>query len=194
MSGLKGQTTSRCAWVDLSKPDYVAYHDEEWGVPQLDDNKLLEALCLEGAQAGLSWYTILKKREGYREAFSQFNLVEVASYSESDISLLLSDSRIVRHEGKIRSVVNNAKASMRAAAELGSLKEFIWSTWADCSGDQRYKMFSSRMKKAGFKFVGPKTLEAFAQAVGLVNDHSQKCFRYPVIKSLIERSRPTSHL
>jgi DNA-3-methyladenine glycosylase I len=194
MSGLKGQTTSRCSWVDLSKPDYVAYHDEEWGVPQLDDNKLLEALCLEGAQAGLSWYTILKKREGYREAFSQFNLVEVASYSESDISLLLSDSRIVRHEGKIRSVVSNAKASMRAASELGSLKEFIWSTWTDCSGDQRYKMFSSRMKKAGFKFVGPKTLEAFAQAVGLVNDHSQQCFRYPVIKSLIERSRPTSHL
>ena len=130
MSGMEGQTTARCAWVDLSKPDYVAYHDEEWGVPQLDDNKLLEALCLEGAQAGLSWYTILKKREGYREAFSQFNLVAAASYSESDISLLLSDSRIVRHEGKIRSVVSNAKAGLRCVSELGSFKAFIWSTWA----------------------------------------------------------------
>ena len=190
MSGMGGQTTARCAWVDLSKPDYVAYHDEEWGVPQLDDNKLLEALCLEGAQAGLSWYTILKKREGYREAFSQFNLVEAASYSESDISLLLSDSRIVRHEGKIRSVVSNAKAGLRCVSELGSFKAFIWSTWACCSGDQPYKIFSERMKKAGFKFVGPKTLESFAQAIGLVNHHSQKCFRYPVIESLRQNSYP----
>jgi DNA-3-methyladenine glycosylase I len=188
---MKSQTAVRCAWVDLSKPDYVAYHDEEWGVPQLDDNKLFEALCLEGAQAGLSWYTILKKREGYREVFSQFNLIEVASYSESDISALLSDSRIVRHEGKIRSVLSNAKVGLRCASELGSFREFIWNTWAGCSGDQRYKIFSSRMKKAGFKFVGPKTLEAFSQATGLVNDHSSECFRYPIINSLIERSNPT---
>ena len=188
---IKGQTTVRCDWVDLSKPDYVAYHDEEWGVPQLDDNRLLEALCLEGAQAGLSWYTILKKREGYREAFSQFNAVEVTSYSESEINMLLSDSRIVRHEGKIRSVVSNAKAALRCASELGSFRKFIWTTWAECSGDQRYKIFSKRMKKAGFKFVGPKTLESFAQAIGLVNDHSPECFRYPIIKSLIEKSSPT---
>ena len=188
---IKGQTTVRCDWVDLSKPDYVAYHDEEWGVPQLDDNRLLEALCLEGAQAGLSWYTILKKREGYREAFSQFNLVEVTSYSESDINMLLSDSRIVRHEGKIRSVVSNAKAALRCASELGSFRKFIWTTWAECLGDQRYKIFSKRMKKAGFKFVGPKTLESFAQTVGLVNDHSPECFRYHIIKSLIESSSPT---
>ena len=185
------QATIRCDWVDLSKPDYVAYHDEEWGVPQLDDNRLLEALCLEGAQAGLSWYTILKKRQGYREAFSQFNLVEVTSYSESDINMLLSDSRIVRHEGKIRSVVSNAKAALRCASELGSFRKFIWTTWVECSGHQRYKIFSKRMKKAGFKFVGPKTLESFAQAIGLVNDHSPECFRYPIIKSLIERSSPT---
>ena len=188
---IKGQTTVRCDWVDLSKPDYVAYHDEEWGVPQLDDNRLLEALCLEGAQAGLSWYTILKKRQGYREAFSQFNLVEVTSYSESEINMLLSDSRIVRHEGKIRSVVSNAKAALRCASELGSFRKFIWTTWAECSGDQRYKIFSKLMKKAGFKFVGPKTLESFAQAIGLVNDHSPECFRYPIIKSLIESSSPT---
>ena len=185
------QATIRCDWVDLSKPDYVAYHDEEWGVPQLDDNRLLEALCLEGAQAGLSWYTILKKRQGYREAFSQFNLVEVTSYSESEINMLLSDSRIVRHEGKIRSVVSNAKAALRCASELGSFRKFIWTTWVECSGHQRYKIFSKRMKKAGFKFVGPKTLESFAQAIGLVNDHSPECFRYPIIKSLIERSSPT---
>ena len=188
---IKGQTTVRCDWVDLSKPDYVAYHDEEWGVPQLDDSRLLEALCLEGAQAGLSWYTILKKREGYREAFSQFNAVEVTCYSESEINMLLSDSRIVRHEGKIRSVVCNAKAALRCASELGSFRKFIWTTWAECSGDQRYKIFSKRMKKAGFKFVGPKILESFAQATGLVNDHSPECFRYPIIKSLIERSSPT---
>lgn len=188
---IKGRTTVRCDWVDLSKPDYVAYHDEEWGVPQLDDNRLLEALCLEGAQAGLSWYTILKKRQGYREAFSQFNLVEVTSYSESEINMLLSDSRIVRHEGKIRSVVSNAKAALRCASELGSFRKFIWTTWVECSGDQRYKIFSKRMKKAGFKFVGPKTLESFAQAIGLVNDHSPECFRYPIIKSLIESSSPT---
>ena len=188
---IKGQTTVRCDWVDLSKPDYVAYHDEEWGVPQLDDNRLLEALCLEGAQAGLSWYTILKKRQGYREAFSQFNLVEVTSYSESEINMLLSDSRIVRHEGKIRSVVSNANAALRCASELGSFRKFIWTTWAECSGDQRYKIFSKLMKKAGFKFVGPKTLESFAQAIGLVNDHSPECFRYPIIKSLIESSSPT---
>ena len=188
---INGRTTVRCDWVDLSKPDYVAYHDEEWGVPQLDDNRLLEALCLEGAQAGLSWYTILKKRQGYREAFSQFNLVEVTSYSESEINMLLSDSRIVRHEGKIRSVVSNAKAALRCASELGSFRKFIWTTWVECSGDQRYKIFSKRMKKAGFKFVGPKTLESFAQAIGLVNDHSPECFRYPIIKSLIESSSPT---
>lgn len=188
---INSQATIRCDWVDLSKPDYVAYHDEEWGVPQLEDSKLLEALCLEGAQVGLSWYTILKKREDYREAFSQFNLVEVASYSESEINMLLSDSRIVRHEGKIRSVVSNAKAALRRASELGLFRKFIWTTWAECSGDQRYTIFSKRMKKAGFKFVGPKTLESFAQAIGLVNDHSPKCFRYPIINSLIERSSPT---
>ena len=176
----------RCAWVDLTKPDYVAYHDEEWGVPQLDDNKLFEALCLEGAQAGLSWYTILKKREGYREAFSQFSLIDVASYCESDIERLLSDTRIVRHEGKVRSVVSNAHACLRCASELGSFREFISNTWAGCLGTERYEIFSGRMKKAGFKFVGPKILESFSQAVGLVNEHSQECFRYPIINALIK--------
>jgi len=189
--GVQSGTTVRCPWVDLAKPDYVAYHDEEWGVPQRTDNELFEALCLEGAQAGLSWYTILRKREGYREAFSQFDLVDVAAYSESDINMLLSDSGIVRHEGKIRSVVTNAQACLSCVSELGSFREFIRTTWAECLGERRYNIFSTRMKKAGFKFVGPKTLESFAQAIGLVNDHSPECFRYPAINLLIEKSSPT---
>ena len=132
------------------------------------------------------------KKEGrLSKSFFSVYLVEVTSYSEFEINMLLSDSRIVRHEGKIRSVVSNAKAALRCASELGSFRKFIWTTWAECSGDQRYKIFSKRMKKAGFKFVGPKILESFAQAIGLVNDHSPECFRYPIIKSLIESSSPT---
>jgi len=174
----------RCDWVDLSKPDYVSYHDEEWGVPVLEDSRLFEALCLEGAQAGLSWYTILKKREHYREAFSQFVLNDVAAYSESRIKGILLDSGIVRHEGKIRSVVNNAKACLRCVSDFGSFNGFVLTAWESCGGADRYNKFSSLMKRAGFKFVGPTTLESFAQAVGLVNDHSSTCFRYRTINAL----------
>lgn len=174
----------RCDWVDLTKQDYVSYHDEEWGVPILDENQLFEALCLEGAQAGLSWYTILKKRNHYRKVFSSFDASKIVTYSEAYIKALVSDAGIVRHEGKIRSVVNNARVCVGCADQFGSFKEFISITWRKSQGEDRYSQFSKELKLVGFTFVGPTIMESFAQAIGLVNAHSLTCFRHSVIAQL----------
>ncbi|MEX2102637.1 MAG: DNA-3-methyladenine glycosylase I [Gaiellaceae bacterium] len=178
---------TRCAWVPENVPEYVAYHDGEWGVPSHDDRHLFELLVLEGAQAGLSWLTILRKREDYRRAFANFELEAVASFGDRDVERLLADAGIVRHRGKIEAAIANA----RAALELDSLSEFLWSfvggrplqnAWK-ATGElpaetPESKAMSKELKRRGFRFVGPTTCYAFMQAAGLVNDHTVDCFRY----------------
>lgn len=180
----------RCGWANGSALDRK-YHDEEWGVPHFDDRALFEALTLEGAQAGLSWSTILAKREGYRRVFHAFDPERVASFSESDVTRLLSDSAIVRHRGKIESTVNNARAVLQIQAETGSFSEFIWdyvdgapvrNSWRTMREVPAHtdlsRVLSRDLKRRGFRFVGPTTCYAFMQACGLVNDHLTSCFRY----------------
>jgi DNA-3-methyladenine glycosylase I len=178
---------TRCPWVPEEIPEYLAYHDEEWGVPSHDDRHLFELLVLEGAQAGLSWLTILRKREGYRRAFAGFDVEAVARFGEHDVERLLGDAGIVRHRGKIEAAVANA----RAALELDSLDGFLWSFVGDEPIQNRWrklgeipaetaesKAMSKELKRRGFRFVGPTTCYAFMQAAGLVNDHTVDCFRY----------------
>jgi DNA-3-methyladenine glycosylase I len=179
--------TRRCAWVPEEDPLYVAYHDEEWGVPSHDERHLFEMLVLEGAQAGLSWSTILRKREGYREAFAGFDPEKVARFGEREVSWLMLDERIVRNRLKIESAIENA----RAVLELDSLDEFLWSfvggeslvnawkTVAESPAETaESKAMSKELKRRGFRFVGPTVCYAFMQACGLVNDHTVDCFRY----------------
>ena len=178
---------SRCAWVPEDVPEYVTYHDEEWGVPSHDDRHLFELLVLEGAQAGLSWLTILRKREGYRRAFADFDIEAIARFGAGDVERLLGDAGIVRHRGKIEAAIANARASL----ELESLDEFLWSfvdgrplqnSWKalrEIPGETaESKTLSKELKRRGFRFVGPTTCYAFMQAAGLVNDHTVDCFRY----------------
>ena len=177
----------RCAWVPEGDPEYVAYHDEEWGVPSRDDRHLFEMLTLEGAQAGLSWSTILRKRGGYRKAFAYFDAKKVARFSGRDVERLLADPGIVRNRLKVESAVNNAQRIL----ELDSLSEFLWSfvdgeprvnrwnTIAEIPAETaESKAMSKDLKKQGFRFVGPTVCYAFMQACGLVNDHTVDCFRY----------------
>ena len=177
----------RCAWVPEGDPEYVAYHDEEWGVPSRDDRHLFEMLTLEGAQAGLSWSTILRKRGGYRKAFANFDAKKVARFSGRDVERLLADPGIVRNRLKVESAVNNAQRIL----ELDSLSEFLWSfvdgeprvnrwnTIAEIPAETaESKAMSKDLKKQGFRFVGPTVCYAFMQACGLVNDHTVDCFRY----------------
>jgi DNA-3-methyladenine glycosylase I len=177
----------RCAWVPEGDPDYVAYHDEEWGVPSRDDRHLFEMLTLEGAQAGLSWSTILRKRDGYRKAFANFDAAKVARLTEKDVERLLADPGIVRNRLKVESTVNNAQRIL----ELDSLSEYLWSfvdgtplvnrwkTLAQIPAETaESKAMSKDLKKRGFRFVGPTVCYAFMQACGLVNDHVVGCFRY----------------
>ncbi|MEX0815943.1 MAG: DNA-3-methyladenine glycosylase I [Gaiellales bacterium] len=178
---------TRCAWVPENVPEYVAYHDDEWGVPSHDDRHLLELLVLEGAQAGLSWLTILRKREGYRRAFADFDAEAVARFGSRDIERLMADTGIVRHRGKIEAAIGNAKAAL----ELGGLDELLWSfvegrpvqnSWKTTreipAETAESKSMSKELKRRGFRFVGPTTCYAFMQAAGLVNDHTVDCFRY----------------
>jgi DNA-3-methyladenine glycosylase I len=178
----------RCDWVPGADPDYVAYHDEEWGVPSRDDRHLFEMLTLEGAQAGLSWSTILRKRDGYRKAFANFDARKVARFSQADVERLLQDPGIVRNRLKVESTVNNAQ---RVAELDGSLSDYLWSfvdgeplvnTWRELSElpaeTAESKAMSKDLKKRGFRFVGPTVCYAFMQACGLVNDHTVDCFRY----------------
>jgi len=176
----------RCEWVPGADPAYVAYHDEEWGVPSRDDRHLFEMLTLEGAQAGLSWSTILRKRDGYRKAFANFDAEQVARFTKRDVERLLVDPGIVRNRLKVESAVNNA----RRVLELESLSEYLWSFVDDEPIVGRWKTvgeipaeteesraMSKDLKKKGFRFVGPTVCYAFMQATGLVNDHVVDCFR-----------------
>lgn len=176
----------RCGWAG-SDPLYVDYHDREWGRPVTDDNRLFEKLCLEGFQSGLSWYTILKKRENFRAAFHGFEIGRVAKMDDSDIERLLGDAGIVRHRGKIASTINNAQRALAIQAEFGTLAAYIWGfepvalAAPAALGDvpaqtDASKTLSKDLRKRGFSFVGPTTVYAFMQAMGLVNDHVSGCF------------------
>ena len=180
----------RCAWVPESDPLYVAYHDEEWGVPSHDDRYLFEMLVLEGAQAGLSWSTILRKREGYREAFVGFDPDAVARFGQRDVERLLGNAGIVRNRLKIESAIANARATLAAREELGSLDALLWSFvggkplvngWRSLgeipAETEESRAMSKELKRRGFRFVGPTICYAFMQASGLVNDHVVDCFR-----------------
>jgi DNA-3-methyladenine glycosylase I len=180
----------RCGWAG-SDPDLLAYHDEEWGVPTHDDRALFELLTLEGAQAGLSWLTILRRREGYRRAFAGFRIEGVAAYTERDVERLLSDEGIVRNRSKVESTISNARVALGVIGEEGSLDAFLWS-FVDgrvkrSSGSrhgtppaetEESRSMSKEMRRRGFRFVGPTICYAFMQAAGLVNDHARDCFRY----------------
>jgi DNA-3-methyladenine glycosylase I len=182
--------TVRCAWAGTD-PLYVAYHDEEWGVPVHDDRKLFEMLILEGAQAGLSWITILRRREGYRRAFEGFDPAVVAEYGEEKIAELLQDTGIVRNRQKVRSAISNARQFLAIQAELGSFDAYIWQfvggkpiqNARHGMGDIPAKTplsdaISKDLVKRGFSFVGSTIVYAHMQATGMVNDHVTECFRY----------------
>ncbi len=173
----------RCAWAN-SEEIYVRYHDEEWGRPVVDDDRLFEKLCLEGFQSGLSWLTILRKRENFRKAFRGFSIEKVARMGEKDIERLLQDAGIVRHRGKIESTINNARRALELSHEFGSLAAYVWSfeprpqpfTGAIPSETEASRALSKDLRKRGWSFVGPTTVYAFMQAMGLVNDHVEDCF------------------
>jgi len=187
---------NRCNWCG-NDPLYVAYHDQEWGVPVYDDRTLFEFLILEGAQAGLSWSTILKKREGYRSAFDGFDAEKVARYDGIKISALLTDPGIVRNQLKIGSAVTNAQAFLKIQGEWGSFSDYLWS-FVDGRPIQNARrslaeipaktplaeVLSKDLKKRGFRFVGPTIIYAHMQATGMVNDHLVTCFRYPEIVAM----------
>ncbi|CAG0909284.1 unnamed protein product [Cyprideis torosa] len=182
---------SRCWWCGTTNPLYVRYHDEEWGRPVHDDRKHFEMITLEGAQAGLSWETILNKREGYREAFAGFDPERVAAFTEADIERLVTNPAIVRHRQKIASVVNNARAFLAIQGESGSFDAFVWdfvggkpivNHWHDRAQipaqTAESVALSKALRKRGFGFVGPTTMYAYLQAAGLVDDHLPGCFRH----------------
>ena len=173
----------RCWWGD-GDPDYERYHDTEWGFPQGDDVRLFEKICLEGFQAGLSWLTILRKRENFRAAFEGFEPGVVASFTEDDVERLLQDAGIVRHRGKIEATINNAARGLEMVDEFGSIAAYFWAYEPPRgvpSGDlpattEVSTSLSKDLKKRGWRFVGPTTIYAFMQAMGLVNDHIEGCF------------------
>ena len=180
----------RCGWC-LSDPLYITYHDQEWGVPVHDDRKLFEFLILEGAQAGLSWLTILRKREGYRKAFADFDPEKIVRFTEKQIEKLLQDSSIIRNKLKVNSAVTNAKALLEMQEQFGSFDNYIWQftdgkvitnehkTLKDIQPTSKESdAMSKDMKKRGFKFCGSTIMYAHMQATGMVNDHLTECFRY----------------
>jgi DNA-3-methyladenine glycosylase I len=181
---------TRCEWSG-NHPLYVAYHDDEWGVPNHDDRHLFEMLILEGAQAGLSWLTILKKRENYRKAFDGFDWEKIAAYTDKDIERLMGDAGIVRNRLKIESAIKNARGVMAIREEFGSLDAFLWryvdgvprkNAWLSMmdipTRTEESDAMSKDLKRRGFNFVGSTICYAFMQAVGMVNDHTTDCFRY----------------
>jgi DNA-3-methyladenine glycosylase I len=186
-----GVTRTRCAWAGTD-PLYVAYHDEQWGVPVHDDRLWFEMLTLEGAQAGLSWITVLRRREGYRAAFDGFDPQRVARYNEAKIAALLADARIIRNRAKIRSAVSNAQAFLGVQREYGSFDAYVWrfvggqpkinrfQTLADVPAATPESLALSKdLQARGFRFVGPTICYALMQSCGLVNDHTTDCFRHP---------------
>lgn len=191
----------RCEWCGTD-PLYVAYHDEEWGVPVHDDRRLFEMLVLEGAQAGLSWATILKKREAYREAFDHFDPEKISRYTSKKIEKLLSNPGIVRNRLKIESAVRNARAFLEVGGEFGSFDRYIWRFVGGRPVSNRWRTLkdlpaatpqsaamSKDLKKRGFNFVGSTICYAFMQSVGMVNDHVVDCFRYREVERLARRAR-----
>ena len=184
------ETVCRCPWCG-DDPLYRAYHDDEWGVPLHDDTRLFEMLTLEGAQAGLSWITILRKREGYRSAFAGFDPRVVAAFTDGDIARLLADSRIVRNRLKVASTISNARAVLEVQARCGSLDSFLWgfvggepvrNSWKTMreipASTPLSDTMSRELKRLGFRFIGSTICYAFMQATGMVNDHLADCFCY----------------
>ena len=195
----------RCHWC-ASTPTYQAYHDGEWGFPVTDERRLFEKLCLEGFQAGLSWLTILNKREAFRRGFAQFDAQRLARFGEKDVARLLADEGIVRHRGKIESAINNAKRALELREEFGSLAAYAWRYEPDAASRPKRithealramttspeaVAMSKDLKKRGWSFVGPTTVYAFMQAMGLVNDHIEGCHaREPALKARVALERP----
>ena len=199
---IKGEDgRSRCFWQG-GAPDYQDYHDREWGRPVVDDFRLFEKICLEGFQAGLSWLTILRKRENFRRGFARFDFDKVARFGDRDIERLLADAGIVRHRGKIESTINNAKRAREMVGEAGSLAAYFWRFEPDpktrpkrldwealraMNTSPESVALSKDLKKRGWSFVGPTTVYAFMQAMGMVNDHMDGCF----CRAEIEKARKT---
>ena len=194
---------NRCAWATTERG--IRYHDEEWGVPVHDDRRLFEFLILEGAQAGLSWETILRKREGYREAFAGFDPAVVARYGEAEVARLLDNPGIVRNQAKIRSAISNAQAFLAVQEEFGSFDAYVWrhvggapilNSWRSLEEIPARTAESDAMSKdllrRGFKFVGSTICYAFMQAVGMVNDHTVDCFRYAEVAGLSTSPAPAA--
>jgi DNA-3-methyladenine glycosylase I len=186
----RGNIIKRCPWVDLSKIDYVEYHDKEWGVPVYDDRLMFEFLTLESAQAGLSWYTILKRREHYRRAFNNFEPKKVSRFNQAKIEKLLMDPGIIRNRLKIEATVNNAQRFLEVQTSYGSFSKYIWGfvggkpkinkirKLSDYQATSREsEALSKDLKQRGFKFLGSTICYAHMQATGMVNDHSLDCFR-----------------
>lgn len=183
----------RCSWTGAA-PDFLEYHDKEWGYPVDDDFRLFEKICLEGFQSGLSWRTILAKRENFRKAFREFDFNKIARFTSKDVDRLLQNEGIVRHRGKIEAVINNAKRARELVRQEGSLAAYFWRYEPDvknlakpqtASTSKESIALSKALKKMGWKFVGPTTAYAFMQAMGLINDHSEDC----VIRKKVARSR-----
>ncbi|MDI1301610.1 MAG: DNA-3-methyladenine glycosylase I [bacterium] len=184
----------RCPWCG-DDPLYVKYHDEEWGVPSRDDRHLFEMLCLEGQQAGLSWITVLKKRENYRKAFFRFDVKKVAKMTDEDLQALLGNAGLIRHIGKLTAIRSNAIATLAVQKEFGSLAAYLWGFVGNTPLTGKLKSYKEAqastalsdlmakdMKKRGFRFLGSTTLYAHMQATGMVNDHETGCFRYREVK------------
>lgn len=191
LAGPDGQL--RCRWC-AGAPEFLDYHDSEWGFPVSDDHRLFEKLCLEGFQSGLSWRTILAKRQNFRAAFHAFDFDRIARFTQRDLDRLLQDAGIVRHRGKIEAVINNAQQAQELVKQEGSLAAFIWRYEPDpkqlaqpqtASTSAESLALSKDLKKQGWKFVGPTTVYAFMQAMGLINDHAEGC----VIRAEVERAR-----
>ena len=192
------ETLERCVWCGTTDSLYIRYHDEEWGVPVYDDQLLFAKLILDGAQAGLSWITILRKRENYWAAFDQFDPEKIARYDEAKIAELLQNPGIIRNRLKVQSVVKNARGYLEIMEKEGSFSTFLWrfvdgrpiqNNWrsmADVPTETKEsQVMSKALKKRGFSFVGPTIIYAFMQAVGMVNDHITSCFRYEEVSSLL---------
>jgi DNA-3-methyladenine glycosylase I len=200
MTSATVEPAPRCFWLRTAPDDYVAYHDREWGFPVADDRRLFEKICLEGFQAGLSWLTILRKREAFRRAFAGFDFEKVARFGPRHVARLLGDAGIVRHRGKIEATIANAQAACRLVDEVGSLAAHVWRYEPDPATRPRHltesvirempippeaAALSRDLKKRGWRFVGPTTVYAFFQAMGLVNDHEERC----LVRAEVEAAR-----
>ena len=179
---------NRCKWVDLNNETYVKYHDEEWGIPEYDDNKLFELLALESFQAGLSWACILNKREYFKEAFDNFDPVKISNYGEEKTSILLQNKNIVRNKNKIEAIINNAKVFLSIKKEWGSFSSYIWHFTNDKviknkndnikTTSSLSKEISLDLRKRGMKYTGSVIIYSYLQSIGVIDDHEKECFKY----------------